>query len=216
MRKHVDHSKARLILTDFAAAMCAQLHEIPGASVKQCDAANLPFADKSFNWVIANYMLYHLDDPDRALKEFTRVLRPDGHLIVALNGRDHLAELLEIGLTIGRTSTILNGTRITAETAPEYLERHFADITFEASPGDFIVPEPEPILDYLDSWDDEPLTAEQEYSARKLIESIIATQGSFRVRKRMVLFTAHHPYHGKLLNSLSKEQEGWPASVLMC
>jgi hypothetical protein len=76
------------------------------------------------------------------------------------NGRDHLAELLDIGSSIGRPSTISNAARITAETAPEYLGRHFTDLTFEASPGDFVVLEPELILDYLNSWGDELLANE--------------------------------------------------------
>jgi ubiquinone/menaquinone biosynthesis C-methylase UbiE len=60
------------------------LHETPGVSLKQCDAADLSFAKKSFDWFFANHMLYHLDDPDHALKESTKVLRADVHLIVAL------------------------------------------------------------------------------------------------------------------------------------
>lgn len=196
--RHVDYSNARLVLTDFSAAMCAQLRDIPKAAdadadsltVKQCDAANLPFADSSFELVIANHMLYHLDDPDVALKGFARVLRPGGRLVVALNGRDHLQEILALGSSIGRPSTILNRARITAETAQAYLSRHFTDVTVEVAPGDFDVPKPEPLLAYLNSWDDGPLTPEQETSARQLIESKIAAEGTFRVCKHMMLFSA--------------------------
>ncbi|MEU9511955.1 class I SAM-dependent methyltransferase [Micromonospora sp. NPDC048169] len=66
----------RLILTDFSPAMCARLREVPGAGVLRCDAARLPFRAGSVDAVIANSMLYHLDDPDAALRDFARVLRP--------------------------------------------------------------------------------------------------------------------------------------------
>ncbi|HVX44651.1 MAG TPA: class I SAM-dependent methyltransferase, partial [Mycobacteriales bacterium] len=91
-----------LTLTDFSRAMCERLRAIPGATVRQCDATELPFTDDCFDTVIANHMLYHLDDPDAALAEFARVLRPGGRVAIALNGADHMAELNLIGPAIGR------------------------------------------------------------------------------------------------------------------
>src|SRR5438132_9883786 len=42
------------------------------------------FTDGSLDFVIANHLLEHLEDPIRALKEFHRVLRQDGVLYLAL------------------------------------------------------------------------------------------------------------------------------------
>jgi SAM-dependent methyltransferase len=42
------------------------------------------FADNSLDFVIANHLLEHLEDPIRGLKEFDRVLRQDGVLYLAL------------------------------------------------------------------------------------------------------------------------------------
>jgi SAM-dependent methyltransferase len=42
------------------------------------------FADGSLDFVIANHLLEHLEDPIKALKEFHRVLRKDGVLYLAL------------------------------------------------------------------------------------------------------------------------------------
>jgi ubiquinone/menaquinone biosynthesis C-methylase UbiE len=101
---HVDHigRGLSLTLTDFSPAMCEHLHTIPGARVQQCDATDLPFPDDSLDTVIANHMLYHLDDPAAALRDFARVLRPGGRLAIATNGSDHLDELNTIGPAIGR------------------------------------------------------------------------------------------------------------------
>src|SRR5689334_20417607 len=101
---HVDHRKRRLrlTLTDFSAAMCERLRVIADGQVVRCDAVGLPFPDASFDTVVANHMLHHLDDPAPALREFARVLRSGGRLAVALNGRDHLYELATIASAIGR------------------------------------------------------------------------------------------------------------------
>ncbi|CAO1596687.1 MAG: hypothetical protein LQ349_002983 [Xanthoria aureola] len=199
--QHVESSSSSslaaktITLTDFSAAMCDKLRESHShppisATVKQCDAACLPFQDGAFDLVIANHMLYHLDSPEAALVEFARVLRPGGRLAVSLNGRDHIAELLELGRTVGRPSPILDAARITAETAPALLSKYFKDVTTERFPGDFDVPVAGPVLGYLASWGDEAMTGTQEADARALVETRIAEEGSFRVRKNMVLFLA--------------------------
>lgn len=190
--RHIDHSKARLTLTDFSPAMCDQLRnlDIAGSTVQQCDAAKLPFPDASFDLVIANHMLYHVDNPDAAIKEFARVLRSGGRVKTALNGRQHIEELLDLGTAIGRPSQILHAAKITAENGPEYLAKHFEDVIAEPFPGDFVVPTAEPVLAYLGSWGDEPLSDEQEKAVRAVVELKIAEEGSYKIRKDMVLLSA--------------------------
>ncbi|GAA1366577.1 class I SAM-dependent methyltransferase [Catellatospora chokoriensis] len=191
---HVDHvgRGLNLTLTDFSPAMCEQLRTVPGAQVRQCDATDLPFADVAFDTVVANHMLYHLDDPAAALREFRRVLRPGGRVAVAVNGSDHLDELNAIGPAIGRPELTLHATQndFTAQTGPACMARHFTGVTVERYHCDLDVPAAEPILAYLASLAGEPLTPAERSAARDLVQSRIDAEGAYRVRKHTVLITA--------------------------
>ena len=191
----IDHRQRglRLTLADNSPAMCRQLHTIPDAHVQHCDATDLPFADHSFDTVIANHMLYHLDDPDAGLAEFARVLRPGGRLAVAVNGRGHLAELGTLATVIGRGDLVGSATLsdVTADTCPALIARRFHDITVERYRCDLAVPAPEPILAYLASLTDEPLTPAQQTTARDHIQARIDTHGRYPISKDTVLVTAH-------------------------
>lgn len=50
----------------------------PALDFRVADAEHLPFADASFNAAIANFGLHHFEQPERALAEICRVLRPRG------------------------------------------------------------------------------------------------------------------------------------------
>lgn len=52
------------------------------ANVSVMDGANLAFADASFDLLIASDVLEHIEDEERAVREWSRVLRPGGCMIV--------------------------------------------------------------------------------------------------------------------------------------
>ena len=64
-----------------------------GLEAQVADARELPFPDGSFDAVTCNHMLYHLADPDQALAEFARVLRPGGRFAGIYNAPEHLREV---------------------------------------------------------------------------------------------------------------------------
>jgi ubiquinone/menaquinone biosynthesis C-methylase UbiE len=64
---------------DFSAEMIAIARKtFPRLEFQEGDAQNLPFADGSFDRVIANFALLHLSHPEKASAEACRVLRPGG------------------------------------------------------------------------------------------------------------------------------------------
>lgn len=62
---------------------------------KVSDVQLMSFESHSFDVVIANHMLYHAPNIQRAIIEIHRVLKPGGRLYAATNGLDHMREMVE-------------------------------------------------------------------------------------------------------------------------
>jgi SAM-dependent methyltransferase len=70
---------AEVLGIDFSAAMVAMARgRHPGIEFREDDAQALDLPDASFDAVAMNFGLLHLDQPERALAEAARVLKPGG------------------------------------------------------------------------------------------------------------------------------------------
>lgn len=60
------------------------------------NAEQLPFADESFDVVLAPHMLYHVDDRRAAARELRRVLERNGTCVAVTNGEDNHREMVDL------------------------------------------------------------------------------------------------------------------------
>ncbi|MBZ9712355.1 class I SAM-dependent methyltransferase [Deinococcus multiflagellatus] len=80
--------------TDLSAGMLAVARaELPGATFVQADAARLPFPDAQFDAVICAAGLFFMPDMAHTVREWARVLRPGGRLVVSSFGAGLLGDL---------------------------------------------------------------------------------------------------------------------------
>ncbi len=127
------------------------------------DAMILPFADDSFDVVMANHVLYHLSDIDGCLSEIKRVLKPEGRVLAAT---DSLHSLPELQVLIRRAIVLLskNGAQalppalpcdaFALENGTRILARHFYAVVRHDLPCQLIFDDVEPAIEYLDSMRD--------------------------------------------------------------
>jgi SAM-dependent methyltransferase len=71
-------------VSSMVAAMRAEGEVVPACAAISADALSLPFADASFDLVVASEVLEHLVDDRRAIAELTRVLRQAGRVAVSV------------------------------------------------------------------------------------------------------------------------------------
>lgn len=64
--------------------------------LKQADILSIPYADASFDFVMAAHVLEHLPEPQYALKEMVRVLKPGGMLFVCLTRRSNFGAFIQM------------------------------------------------------------------------------------------------------------------------
>jgi ubiquinone/menaquinone biosynthesis C-methylase UbiE len=175
----------RLTLTDFSAGMVDAAREPLGdrAEYAVADVQELPFADASFDAVIANHMLFHVEDRPRALGELARVLRPGGTFHATSIGLDHLRELRELVPPPPDSQWARTRERFTIEQVPDELAPFFVGVTIEPVPGpqDLEVTELEDLLDFVRSRGD---VEEAELDPlRRAAEAEVASRGSFHVSR---------------------------------
>ncbi|MEB2288298.1 MAG: class I SAM-dependent methyltransferase [Anaerolineae bacterium] len=128
-----------------------------GVPALNLDVQRLPFADATFDVVLANHMLYHVPDLMRALGELKRVLKPAGLLVAATNSAATMPELETLArractlLGYPRQEFIPTHEKFTLENGPIQVARFFCAVARYDLPSALHFPDVEPVMDYLNS-----------------------------------------------------------------
>lgn len=195
----------QVTLTDFSPGMLQEnqrnLQVVPHSfDYHIVDAQSIPFADETFDVVIANHMLYHVPDRAKAIAEVRRVLKPAGHFYAATNGEEHLRELDILGSRIVTGVEIYNGEKISfkLENGSEELSRQFAHVDLYLMEGNLVVTEVEPIIAFMRSTRlGSQLTEEHIQAMRDIVSQEIAEHGSFFITKSTGVFDAYDQVGGR-------------------
>jgi SAM-dependent methyltransferase len=111
---------ATVVAVDTSERMVALARE-KGVDARLGDVQRLEFEDESFDLVVAAWMLYHVPDIDRGLREIVRVLERGGTLIAVTNSAHHLEEVR----SLAGVSTEVPFSR---ENGFTFLRRHFRNV----------------------------------------------------------------------------------------
>jgi SAM-dependent methyltransferase len=177
---------------DFSAGMAAVARAHAATAV--ADAQSLPVGDRRVDVVICAHMLYHVPDPERAVGELHRVLRPGGSAVVVVNGPDHTAEatailteaVLEATGAVGELDTF--GRRFPPDLGRALLAEVFDRVEVHQLGGPVVVPSPDTVGDYFESLPPEsaglsygPLWTKVMRRARELVVRHVDRHGPFVV-----------------------------------
>lgn len=154
------------------------------------DAQAIPFPDASFDAVIANHMLYHVPDREKAYAEIRRVLRPGGQLRATTVGERHLRELFDLGRRFDPLLAAWGGapaSSFTLETGTAELERWFWQVRLARYVDALEVTEAEPLAAFIASTVDAPKRYTELLS---FVERELAETGRIHITKDSGIFSA--------------------------
>jgi ubiquinone/menaquinone biosynthesis C-methylase UbiE len=148
-----------LTLSDFSPGMLQQARQNLGANGQQfkyevIDAQSIPFADGSFDGVIANHMLYHVPDREQAFGEIRRVLRPGGRFYASTVGQTHMQELVELAHQFASGAELWDGRpseSFLLENGREQISRWFPRVVLHRYEDALEITEAEPLVAYVAS-----------------------------------------------------------------
>jgi ubiquinone/menaquinone biosynthesis C-methylase UbiE len=186
-----------IMLSDFSSGMLEDARRnLAGLThpfaFRQVDAQAIPLPDASVDAVIANHMLYHIPDRQKAFAEIRRVLKPEGHLYAATNGQNHLQELSELQRHFGLPDPLgAVAQEFSLENGGDQLSPYFGQVVLRHYEDALVVTEAPPLFHYVASL----LTTVPENDARLLalrafVEDEIARQGAIHITKSTGLFMA--------------------------
>ncbi len=121
-------------------------------SFKAFDCREIPFADESFDLVIANHLLFYCDDISKVLQEIRRVLKPEGTLISSTYGAAHMKEVSEL-VSRFDDRIVLSSHKLYEKFGREngkiILEPYFSHNTWCSYEDFLLVPTPESLISYV-------------------------------------------------------------------
>jgi len=201
-RRNMDHipDTWSITLTDLSVGMLEQARMSFGAHSGRfkfllADAQEIPFHDNEFDIVIANHMLYHVLDMNRAVSEMHRVLKPGGCLYASTMSTRHLQEMEQLTRTFDPQIQVLDPVmeRFQLDNGRDTLRAVFTEIEQIRFEDDMRIDEVQPLIQYMTST---PMNARKVLVGTKLdqfttyLQEKIAEQGSLYITKDTGFFVA--------------------------
>lgn len=146
-------------LCDVSPAMADRVHRslppLPCSSaVLATDSSRFPFPEGTLDAILAMHVLHHVEDADKALKWFGRLLKRDGILYVTAGSLDRLKNIDAIGTSCCPQLKLVAEDpkkRFSAETGAAILKRHFRYVRSWAYPDSIVFDDFDTFVEYVRS-----------------------------------------------------------------
>lgn len=160
---------------------------------RAADANALCLPEKYYDKIIANHMLYHVENRDACLHEIKSALKDSGTFFCSTIGTRHMEELHEMVSAFDRRieqpySRLTVGFRL--ENGKQQLHKFFAEVECERQENDLIVDRADAIYDYVYSYPgNAPCILEQRGEEfREMLEDMLRREGAIYIHKDTGMF----------------------------
>ena len=191
----IDLRNREIFLSDISDGMVDEVRNKLGSNFN-CIVANaekIPFKDAYFDTIIANHVLFYLNDLNLGLKEIDRVLRPNGIFYCSTYGKEHMKEITEIVQNFDSRINLSNHSLYDIfglENGEEILKHYFSNVERMDYEDHLEITESKPLIDYIMSChgNQNEILGPRLAEFKEYIESLLKENGKITVTKQAGLF----------------------------
>ncbi|WP_407384742.1 MerR family transcriptional regulator [Holdemanella porci] len=191
----IDLRNREIFLSDISEGMVEEVRNKLGSDFNciVADAEKIPFKDSYFDSIIANHVLFYLNDLNLGLKEIDRVLKSDGILYCSTYGKNHMKEITEIVQNFDSRISLSNHSLYDIfglENGEDILSKYFSNIQRMDYQDSLAITESKPLIDYIMSChgNQNEILGPRLNEFKEYIEELLENNGKIVVTKEAGLF----------------------------
>ena len=191
----IDLRNREIFLSDISEGMVEEVRNKLGSDFIciVADAEKIPFKDEYFDSIIANHVLFYLNDLNLGLKEIDRVLKSDGILYCSTYGKYHMKEITEIVQNFDSRINLSNHSLYDIfglENGESILKEYFFNIQRMDYKDSLEITESKPLIDYIMSChgNQNEILGPRLNEFKEYIEELLKKTGKIVVTKQAGLF----------------------------
>lgn len=191
----IDLRNREIFLSDISEGMVEEVRNKLGSDFNciVADAEKIPFKDSYFDTIIANHVLFYLNDLNMGLKEISRVLKPDGILYCSTYGKNHMKEITKIVQNFDCRINLSNHSLYDIfglENGESILKEYFFNIQRMDYKDSLEITESKPLIDYIMSChgNQNEILGPRLNEFKEYIEELLEKNGKIVVTKQAGLF----------------------------
>ena len=195
----IDLRNREIFLSDISEGMVEEVRNKLGSDFNciVADAEKIPFKDSYFDTIIANHVLFYLNDLNLGLKEIDRVLKSDGILYCSTYGKNHMKEITEIVQNFDSRINLSNHSLCDIfglENGENILKEYFFSVQRMDYQDSLEITESKPLIDYIMSChgNQNEILGPRLNEFKEYIEELLKNSGKIVVTKQAGMFKAHH------------------------
>jgi ubiquinone/menaquinone biosynthesis C-methylase UbiE len=194
---------AQILLTDFSEGMLNDARKVLGDATerfefKVMDAQEITYPNDSFDIVIANLMLYHVPNREKAISEISRVLNPEGALYATTYSMNNMKEFTDLLNDFDKN--LYNPIEPFAcafglENGEEQLSKSFEEVEMINYIDSLEITETEPIVDYVLSFGSikGDIGGDNLVGFKDYLDDVLERDGVIKITKDTGIFIASKP-----------------------
>ncbi|WP_346698214.1 methyltransferase domain-containing protein [Catenibacillus scindens] len=146
-----------IILSDISSGMLSDARrnigkDDPRFTFEQFDCQDIPYDDHIFHLILANHLLFYLDETGHTLSQVCRTLLPDGTFVCSTYGRHHMREISELVTGFDRHITLSDEIlyyKFGLENGKNILSEFFSSVECIQYEDAIEIHDPQPLIDYI-------------------------------------------------------------------